>query len=148
MTDKFAVPLDKDALYFGEEMRDAILAKWDEMTDQMTAIHLPKGWSDLVDRMLTEVSEMCGKKTVGSLKAAWGNLESDVWITRRSGNMVTLYEIQERYRMESQRTCYVCGGHGRRKILGNEVQVLCGGCAEHLTKPHDAVKTGTWLDNF
>lgn len=148
MTDKFAEPVDKDALYLGEEVRDAILAKWSGMTDQMTAIHLPKGWSDLVDRMLTEVSEMRGKKTVGSLKAVWGNLESDVWITRRSGNMVMLYEIQERYRMESQRTCYVCGSQGHRKIIGDEVQVLCRDCKEHLTNPHDSVKTGTWLDNF
>jgi hypothetical protein len=89
------------------------------------------GWFDLLDRLFQKIATLrigcritAVKEKMGQLRISCNNADDQVlsWI--------------EEARVESARTCQVCGGLGTFRILpGHLAATLCEADAERLSKP-------------
>lgn len=138
--------MDAGKIEFDDEHALMLKMTWKRVMGDYTWVNIPKGWVELVECMLQELAKLRGRKRIGMIAAEWGSLEADVWITRPGGKVFLPCEIVQKYRVQSQRTCYECGNAGCRAIIRGQIRVVCRACYGMVESNGDKKRTGTWLD--
>jgi len=125
-----------------EELATKLTTEYPEIFGDSFYFECGDGWYELLNGLCGEIVEYCRKykreaPKASQVKEKFGSLRFYIWYANED-----VYNIIDKYELQSQYICEFCGKPGRIKRVGGWYSCVCG---EHLADWYER-REKTWSD--